>query len=87
MPTRVYDETIKVLKAAVTNAKLGNDERVEALTRLDREARRLEAIVEGPAIDHVLRDEQSGSHAYGGRSTFGWEPAPRIEQNKVSSIQ
>jgi hypothetical protein len=87
VPTRVYDETINVLKAAVTNATLGNDERLEALTRLDREARRLEAIVEGPAIDHVLREEQSKSHAYGGRSTFGWEPAPRIEEDEASSIQ
>lgn len=75
VPTRVYDETIGVLKSAVSKAKLGNDERLEALARLDREARRLESVVSGPAINDVLRDERSRSHEYGGRSTFGWEPA------------
>lgn len=76
VPTRVYDETIGVLKSTVSKAKLGNDERLEALTRLDREARRLESVVSGPAIDDVLREERGRSHEYGGRSTFGWEPAP-----------
>lgn len=76
VPTQVYDETIGVLKSAVSKAKLGNDERLEALARLDREARSLEAILSGPAINDVLRDERSRSHEYGGRSTFGWEPAP-----------
>ncbi|PZQ10034.1 MAG: DUF763 domain-containing protein [Ancylobacter novellus] len=75
VPTRVYDETIGVLKSAVSKAKLGNDERLEALARLDREARRLESVVSGPAINDVLRDERSRSHEYGGRSTFGWESA------------
>ena len=77
VPTRVYDETIGVLKCAVSKAKLGNDERLEALTRLDREARRLESVVSGPAIDDVLREERGRSHEYGGRSTFGWEPASK----------
>lgn len=76
VPTRVYDETIGVLKSAVSKAKLGNDERLEALARLDREARRLESVVSGLDIDDVLREERSRSHEYGGRSTFGWEPAP-----------
>ncbi|WP_020188088.1 DUF763 domain-containing protein [Methylopila sp. 73B] len=85
VPTRVYDETIRVLKAAVSNARLGRDERLEALARLDRESRRLEAVVEGPSVDDVLRDERSLSHAYGGRSTFGWEPEPADQACAVGS--
>jgi len=76
VPTLVYDETIRVLKTAVSNAKLGRDDRLEALARLDRESRRLETVVEGPSFDEVLQDERSQSHAYGGRSTSGWTPPP-----------
>ena len=35
VPLRVYDETIRVLKSAVRNAKLGRDEEVGAIKRLD----------------------------------------------------
>ena len=42
VPIKVYDETIRVLKSAVQNAKLGRDEEMQALKRLDDQARRLE---------------------------------------------
>jgi hypothetical protein len=38
---KVYDETIRVMKLAVRNAKLGPDEEMQALKRLDDQARRL----------------------------------------------
>jgi hypothetical protein len=42
VPLNVYDETIRVLTRAVSAAKLGRDEKLSALERLDRQARRLE---------------------------------------------
>ena len=45
MPLRVYDETIRVLKSAVRNAKLGPQEELGALKRLYDEARLLEQKV------------------------------------------
>ncbi len=33
VPTKVYDQTIAVLKSAITQAKLGNDERLDAIRR------------------------------------------------------
>src|SRR5579862_5292985 len=42
VPLKVYDRTISVLKTAVERAKLGNDERLGAIRRLDEQARRLE---------------------------------------------
>src|SRR3954471_5368022 len=42
VPVRVYDETIRVLKAAVRNAKLGNADELGAIERLDAQARSLE---------------------------------------------
>jgi uncharacterized protein len=35
VPLRVYDETIRVLKSAVRSAKLGQEEELGALKRLD----------------------------------------------------
>ena len=48
VPLKVYDETIRVLKSAVQKAKLGQDEALVALQRLDEEARRLERVAKGP---------------------------------------
>jgi hypothetical protein len=41
MSTKVYDRTIEVLKSAVISAKLGSDERLDAIRRLDEQVRRL----------------------------------------------
>ena len=50
VPLKVYDETIKVLKAAVQKAKLGRDEMLAAIKRLDGEARRIECSDRGLPI-------------------------------------
>jgi hypothetical protein len=42
VPLPVYDRTISALRAAVSAARLGQDEKLAALRRLDREARRLD---------------------------------------------
>jgi hypothetical protein len=78
VPTLVYDRTIQVLKAAVAQAKLGNEERLQALRRLDDQSRRLEGHAGGPSVDELVAQERRDSHAFGGRSIHGWEPAPDI---------
>ena len=78
VPTRVYDHTIGVLKAAVSNAKLGRDDQLHALRRLDAEARRLEAFESAVSFERVVREERARSAEYGGRSVFRREqPASR----------
>jgi len=77
VPLKVYDETIRVLRSAVEKAKLGRDEALQALQRLDRESRRLEHAAKGPTVDALISQEREQSHRYGGRSVFGWEPPPR----------
>jgi hypothetical protein len=77
VPTRVYDHTIGVLKAAVRNAKLGREEQLAAIRRLDEQARRLELTATGPSVEALIADELEHSHEHGGRSIFGWEPAPQ----------
>lgn len=48
VPLRVYDETINVLKSAVRHAKLGREEELGALKRLDEQARQLERRAKVP---------------------------------------
>jgi hypothetical protein len=75
VPVKVYDETIKVLKSAVQKAKLGREEELGALKRLDEQARLLERAATGPSVEKVIADEMAASPDYGGRSVFGWEGA------------
>ena len=74
VPLKVYDETIAVLKSAVRKAKLGGDEELGAIQRLDEQARRPEATASGPSLSTIVSTEFANSFAYGGRSVFGWEP-------------
>jgi hypothetical protein len=74
VPTKVMDHTIGVLKSAVRHAKLGREEELQAIRRLDAQARRLEATARGPSLEAYIAEEQKRSREYGGRSIFGWEP-------------
>jgi len=79
VPLKVYDQTISVLKSAVENARLGRDEALGALKRLDDQARLLERTATGPSVPDLIAQERFASPDYGGRSVFGWEervPAP-----------
>lgn len=78
VPVAVYDRTISVMKAAVAAARLGNEERLDAIRRLDRQARRLERHATGPSLPQFIAGERHRSHAYGGRSVFGHEPPPTL---------
>jgi hypothetical protein len=69
----VYDRTIAVMKSAVLKAKLGNQEELAAIQRLDDQARRLERIAAGPSVPALVAKERIRSNEYGGRSVFGWE--------------
>ena len=73
VPLKVYDETIRVLKSAVRKAKLGTTEELQALKRLDDQARALERKATGPSLNAFMAGERDRSAALDGRSVFGWE--------------
>src|SRR6516164_8901052 len=77
VPITVYDQTIRVLKTAVAKARLGREEELAALKRLDDQARGLEGRAAGPTFAQLVDQERENSHAHGGRSVFGREPPPR----------
>jgi len=57
-----------VLKTAVDRAKLGNDEKLAAIRRLDTQAHSLERFATGPSFDEYVRTERQRSRDYDGRS-------------------
>jgi hypothetical protein len=68
VPLAVYDETIRVVKSAVRKAKLGSDEELAALRRLDAQARLLEWRLSSPSVPELIAEERARSPAWGGRS-------------------
>lgn len=73
VPIKVYDETIRILKHAVGRGRMGQSDRLDAIRRLDDQARRLEGRVEGPSVEALIATERAASPQYDGRSVFGWE--------------
>ena len=76
VPLKVYDETIRVLKSAVGKARLGAEEELGALRRLDAQARRLEAQATGPSFAAFMAEERARSPSYGGRTVFDDRNSP-----------
>jgi hypothetical protein len=70
----VYDQTLGVLKDAISQAKLGNDDRLHALRELDRQARQLERSATQPEFSDYLEREQLASARLGGRTVFRRRP-------------
>ncbi|AVC46946.1 hypothetical protein RLV_1052 (plasmid) [Rhizobium leguminosarum bv. viciae] len=73
VPLKVYDETIAVMKSAVQKGRLGREEELQALKRLDDQSRQLERYVTGPDLKEIIACEFRQSADFGGRSVFGWE--------------
>jgi len=81
VPLHVYDETIGVLRRALARAKLGEDERLAAVRRLDEQARSLEGA-EAMTADELQRGierEWRAKERLGGR-VVGDDRARRSRQ-------
>jgi uncharacterized protein len=81
VPLRVYDQTIAVMRRAVDAAKLGNDERLAAIRRLDAEARRMESIAESPTFEGYVAENVARSDEYGGRTVFDDDYGTKIPKS------
>jgi hypothetical protein len=80
VPLRVYDETLSVLRRAVDGARLGRDEQLAAVRRLDAESRRLEAAAarRGPGFEEFLAAERAASPGLGGRTVLDAPARPAV---------
>jgi hypothetical protein len=72
VPTKVYDETIDILQNAVHKAKLGHNEKNEAIKKLHQIATRAEDnFVPNSNFGALIEKERSESWKYGGKTVFG----------------
>jgi hypothetical protein len=89
VPLAVYDRTLSVMRHAVEQASLGNDERLSALRRLDAESRRLERAHTMTPADFatLVADEWHHSPEWAGRTVHGDAPAPPREPSRPRESQ
>jgi hypothetical protein len=71
VPLHVYDDTIRVMRAAVAAARIGNRDRLEAMRRLDTQARELETVAQGQGMNAYVELQRRLAPQYGGMTTEG----------------
>jgi hypothetical protein len=65
----------------VSAARLGRTEKIDAIRRLDEQARRLESNAAGPQLEEFIEVERARSHEYGGRDVSG--PAQPVRKRQL----
>ena len=71
VPLKIYDESITVLRDAISKAKLGRTDKIKAVQCLDRFVRRAEKLDPKVNFDRVVAHERNASYRYGGRTVLG----------------
>lgn len=80
VPTKVYDETIQMLDRALRSAKLGQNDKNEAIKNLHKAAQSLEAsFIPNDNFDKLIEQERNDSWKYGGRTVSGKAKPPDIQ--------
>lgn len=84
VPTKVYDESIQVLKKAVEKAKLGHTDKLKALNALTNATQRMEKdFVADGNLDDLIEKERRDSWQYGGRTVNGFAEKPKLVQGSL----
>ncbi len=77
VPTKVYDESIDVLKNAVSKAKIDQSDKLRAIASLSKASERLEKDFEPTGnLNDLIEKERADSWKYGGRTVNGWAKKP-----------
>jgi len=81
VPTKVYDESISVLRKAVDHAKIDRSDKLKAVASLSKAAQHLEKDFQPSGnLDDVIQKERNDSWKYGGRTVMGWSRKPKTQQ-------
>ena len=81
VPTKTYDQTIDVLRTALEKAKLGNNDKQEAIKNLTLAAQAIEKnFMPNANFYKVIEQERRDSYKYGGRTVFGKAKPPKNQR-------
>ena len=84
VPTKIYDESIEVLKGAIDKAKLGYRDKLKALNTLTAASQRMESdFVPTGSLDDLMAKERTDSWKYGGRTVKGFSKKPQLIQGSL----
>ena len=82
VPTKVYDEAIAVLDKAIRLAKMGDNDKNEAIKKLHKAAERVEKdFIPNENFEQLIEKERNESWKYGGRTVFGKAKPPKPKPN------
>ena len=83
VPLKVYDETISVLRTSIEKAKLGANEKQQAIKQLTMLAQDVEkSFIPKPFFENVVRREREESYKYGGMTVMGKAEPPPSRKNR-----
>ena len=78
VPLNTYDETLSILKTAISRSKIGNSDKSKAIKSLTTVAQRIEKDFQPNAsFDNVIAKERAESYKYGGMTVAGPAKKPK----------
>jgi hypothetical protein len=78
VPTKTYDEVISTLQKAVQRAKIGQNDKAEAIRKIHEIAAKAEKdFIPTDNLKQVIEKEISESWKYGGKTVFGDAKPPK----------
>ncbi len=84
VPLKVYDETIATLKTAVAKAKIGEQDKQQAIQSLTLLAQRAEKdFIPNTNLEAVIQHERDNAWKYEGRTVTGKSKPPKNQQLKL----
>jgi uncharacterized protein len=84
VPTKVYDESIKILEESIRRAKMGESDKMTALKKLTEATQRMEKDFQpNNNLDQLIRNERDNSWKHGGRTVMGKAKRPEHTDNQL----
>ena len=72
VPTKIYDETLDILRTGIEKSKLGNSDKMQAFKKLHEINVKLEEnFTPDFDIQEVIEEERNNSWRFGGKTVFG----------------
>ena len=87
VPTKIYDETLDILRTGIEKSKLGNSDKMQAFKKLHEINVKLEEnFTPDFDIQEVIEEERKNSWRFGGKTVFG-DAKPPIDDKRNGGIQ
>ncbi len=88
VPTKIYDETLEILRLGIEKSKLGNSDKLQAIQKLHEINVKLEEnFTPNFDIQEVIEDERKNSWRFGGKTVSGDSKPPEKERLDNGGIQ